>query len=129
EGRQDDDAGFGKFRPDSDHRIDTAHVGKPQVHKSHVGKVFPKTLNRFSAIGGLGHHQHVRLMPNDGGKALVKQRGIVNTKNANLLASVHLPLARQIPDSVLSVSSVLSSKLVAISRRGASKAVKLNGFL
>src|SRR5262249_30807871 len=53
--------------------------------------MFAKTLNRLSPVKSLGHHQHVRLMSNDSGKAFVQQRVIVNAENANLFCLAHAP--------------------------------------
>ena len=67
---QHNDAGVGKFRTDGNHRVNSAHVGKSEIHECNVGLVIPKRLDGFAAAGCLGYQQHVRLTVDDGSDAL-----------------------------------------------------------
>src|SRR6185369_17649365 len=48
---QHDDSGVGELRSYRNHRVDAAHIGKPEVHEGDIGLVLPKLLDRFTAAG------------------------------------------------------------------------------
>src|SRR5262249_32607628 len=60
-GSQYDDSSFRKFRANGDQCVDAAHVGKPQIQKSDVGRALTESLNRLGAIGSLRGEEHVLL--------------------------------------------------------------------
>jgi len=49
-GGQDDDAGVGKFGPNSDHGIQATQFRHQQVHQRDVRAVHTEQINRFLAI-------------------------------------------------------------------------------
>ncbi len=71
-GCQHDDAGFGKLHADSDHGVDTTHVGKAEVHERHVRSELGKLLNGLLSVGRLTYHKHIRLIINDGTDTLAQ---------------------------------------------------------
>src|SRR5215813_5262585 len=79
--RQYDDAGFRKFGANGYHRVNSTHVGKPQVHKSDVRFVFPKTLSGVASVCGLSHHNHVWCAVNKNRNALPNQLVVVYTEH------------------------------------------------
>jgi hypothetical protein len=89
EGRQHNDSRFGKFCADGYHRVDTTLIRKPEVHESHVWLVFPKLLNGFLRVGGLSNQHHVRLIVDDRGNALPKQRMIIHAEYPNSSRFAH----------------------------------------
>src|SRR5260370_10236681 len=81
ERRQHDDARIGELRADSDHRVDPAHVGKPQIHQGHVRAVLAETQEGLAAPSGLGYELHVPLALDQSGDPLSKQRVVVYHAN------------------------------------------------
>ena len=53
--------GFREVRPDGDDRVDTAHVGKAEIHQGHVRRVNTKLLDGFEAGRRFAHERHIGL--------------------------------------------------------------------
>ncbi len=99
-GRQHNDARLGEFRADGYHRVDATLVRKPEVHESYVRLMLPKLLNAFLRVGGLSYQHHVRLIVDDRGKALLKQRMVIHAENANSSKSTHPTRSLSIGEAV-----------------------------
>ena len=78
EGSQHDDAGVGKLRPDRDHDIDPAGVGKAQIHQSDIWPMLAKPLQGFARVGCFGYQRHIGLAVDNGGDPFAQQRMVVN---------------------------------------------------
>src|SRR5258708_4571950 len=93
ERRQHDDARIGKLRADCDHRVDPAHVGKPQIHQGHVRAVLAETQEGLAAAPGLGHELHVPLTLDQSSDPLSKQWVVVYAENTDRILLGHSALS------------------------------------
>src|SRR5260370_17621708 len=103
-GRQDNDARFGEFSADGYHRVDTTLRRKAGGEESYVWLVLPKLLNGFLRVGRLSYQHHIRLIVDDRGKALPKQRMVIHTENPNSSGFAHRTRSLSMGESSSSAS-------------------------
>src|SRR6266478_10013752 len=81
ERRQHDDARIGELRTDRGHRVDAAHVGKPQIHQGDVWTKLAEAEEGLMSAPGPGHELHVSLTLAQGGDPPSQHRADADAEN------------------------------------------------
>ena len=83
----------GELRSDGNHGVNTAHVGKSEVHERNVRLIYSKFLDGFAAAGCLGYQLHVQLTVDDRGDALAQKGVVIDTEYPNAGRIAHRSLS------------------------------------